>query len=550
MKEKVRDLIAQGNRLFSRRSPLMSLWQTTAENFYPERADFIRTFSLGDEFAANLMTGAPVLARRDLANNFHAMLRPREKPWFHPRTLDDRINEDAGALKWLDWAGERMRRVMYDRRAQFVRATSEGDHDFASFGQCVIQPTENRDRDGLLYRTWHLRDCVWCENSALEIDVFHRNWKLEARELVRLFPKTVDPKVTKGAEKEPYLEIKCRHIVVPADQYSYSDAEKKPKRGFPFVSIYIDLENETILEETPAASLGYVIPRWQTVSGSQYAYSPATVVALPDARLIQQITLTLLESGQKAVDPPMVGVAEAIAGGANLYAGGITWADAEYDERLGEVLRPVFDKHDAINWGVEREERIQKAIHAAFYLDQINMPYPDAKMTATEYRGRIEEYIRRALPLFEPMETEYNGALCNETFDLNMRMGLFGAPQDIPPILLGQDIRFTFDSPLQSATDRAKAEGIVAAAQLLAAVAQYEPTASVNVDWNGAFRDALPSVGLGAKFIVDEKQAAQARQGAQQAQQMHAMADMVGKGAGIAENVGTAAQSLQQAGLV
>jgi hypothetical protein len=44
----------------------------------------------------------------------------------------------------------------------------------------------------------------------------------------------------------------------------------------------------------------YRIPRWQTVSGSQYSYSPATVAALPDARLIQAMTFTLLEAGEKA----------------------------------------------------------------------------------------------------------------------------------------------------------------------------------------------------------------------------------------------------------
>jgi hypothetical protein len=60
-------------------------------------------------------------------------------------------------------------------------------------------------------------------------------------------------------------------------------------------------------DEPASWSLIYVIPRWQTVSGSQYAYSPATVAALPDARLIQAMTLTFFEAGEKATNPPMVG---------------------------------------------------------------------------------------------------------------------------------------------------------------------------------------------------------------------------------------------------
>jgi hypothetical protein len=60
-------------------------------------------------------------------------------------------------------------------------------------------------------------------------------------------------------------------------------------------------------------------------------------------RLLQQITLTLLEAGQKAVDPPWKATSEAIQGGVNSFAGGITWVDPEYDERLGAALEPLMD---------------------------------------------------------------------------------------------------------------------------------------------------------------------------------------------------------------
>jgi hypothetical protein len=39
-KSRVRELALQGDKLFSKRQPLLSLWQTMAENFYPIRADF------------------------------------------------------------------------------------------------------------------------------------------------------------------------------------------------------------------------------------------------------------------------------------------------------------------------------------------------------------------------------------------------------------------------------------------------------------------------------------------------------------------------------
>ena len=113
------------------------------------------------------------------------MLRPSGRPWFKPRVQDENVNKDPDARAWLDWAGGVMRRAMYDRPAGFVRATKEGDHDFAAFGQTVIQPSFNANMDGLLYRTWHLRDCVWIENAELQIDTLHRKTKYSARILTR-----------------------------------------------------------------------------------------------------------------------------------------------------------------------------------------------------------------------------------------------------------------------------------------------------------------------------------------------------------------------------
>jgi hypothetical protein len=234
-----------------------------------------------------------------------------------------------------------MRRAMYDQHSGFIRATKQGDNDFVAFGQTVISVDPNKYLDGVLYRNWHLKDVAWCENSELVIDLIHRNWQLEARQLIKLFPDKVSSAVRKLAREEPGREVKCRHIIIPEDEYDLSVSKKGSRNRLPFTSIYIDIEHDTILEEVPAKRSNYVIPRWVTVAGSQYAYSPATVVSLPDARLLQQMTLTMLEAGQKAVDPPMKATAEAIQGGVNYYAGGITWVDAQYDERAGAALEPL-----------------------------------------------------------------------------------------------------------------------------------------------------------------------------------------------------------------
>jgi Bacteriophage head to tail connecting protein len=549
MKARARELIEQGDRLFSRRAPLLSLWQTTAEQFYPLRADFTAVRSIGEEFASHLMTGRPMLVHRELSNAFSSMLRPRGKVWFRPRSNDERINQDAASRAWLDNLGEVMTRAMYDRPAQFVRATKQGDADFAAFGQTVISVDPNRDMNGLLYRNWHLRDCVWCENAENKIDVFHRDYKIEARDYVRLFPKAAAQSVKDCVEKDPYREVKCRHIVLPSADYDLETIKNKDR--FPFVSLYIDIENSVILEEVPRKRLGYVIPRWVTIAGSQYAYSPATVIALPDARMLQNISLTLLEAGQKAVDPPLK-VTKDVIGTVNTYPGGLTWVDEEYDERLGPAIEPIMGGNPpALAWGERKEQQIETMLADMFFLSKLSLPPAEVEgdMTKWEAQQRVEEYIRGALPLFEPMEIEYNGGLCEETFEQCMDLNMFGPMNDLPPALFGQKLRWQFESPLQEAHERAKAQAFMQVANLTQTAAVADPTVMHDVNIGKAFRDAVTGTGAPAEWLVPEQQAQEAKAQAQRAALAQSLAATIGTGADVAGKVGAGIQQLQQAGI-
>src|ERR1700720_1417982 len=98
--------------------PLLTLWQSFAENFYPIRADMTPSRYISEEFASYLMTGRPVLAHRELSNALSSILRPRGMQWFQPRTAIDSINEDQACKEWLDRAGAPRRRGMYDRAPQ------------------------------------------------------------------------------------------------------------------------------------------------------------------------------------------------------------------------------------------------------------------------------------------------------------------------------------------------------------------------------------------------------------------------------------------------
>lgn len=538
MSDEAKELVKQGDQLFDKRLSLMSLWQEIADNFYPERADFTTSRSLGVEFADHLMTSYPLLARRDLGNAFSGMLRPTSKQWFHIRTQDyDDLGTEAKA--WLEWATKVQKRAMYDKRALFVRATKEADHDFAAFGQCVISTELNKERDGLLYRCWHLRDVAWCEGYDGMPDTVHRKWKPTVRVLHQYFGQNIAPQLKEYLVKEPYREVNVRHIVMPADAYYGSK-----KFRTPYVSIFLDVDNHHIMEEVGVRTHDYTLPRWQTVSGSQYAYSPATVCALPDARLIQSMTRVLLEAGEKATNPPMLAVQEAIRSDIAIYAGGVTWVDAEYDERLGEVLRPLTQDKSGIPLGMDLRNDVRAMIQEAFFISKLTLPQMAGDMTATEVAQRVQEYIRQALPLFEPMESEYNGALCERTFDILLANGAFGPSDSIPEELRGQDIEFRFESPLQEAEERQKGQRFIEAKSMLAAAVDLDPSVLANIDANAAMRDVLEGLGIPAKWMNSKERVAEIKAQQEEEQQAQQLLAAMGQSAAVVEQMGNAGQAV------
>lgn len=492
--EPLRRLLEQSERLFSQRENLNSFWQECALNYYPEVATFTGERELGEEYADHLTTSYPLLARRALGDAISALLRPvnldTNSPgiWFSLHLQNPQF-EDQDGLRWMDWATEVMRRAMYDRVSQFLKATRMTDHGFVTFGQWPLSVGYSRRGDSLVYRAWHLRDVAWCENGQGEIAYMTRRWKAKAIEVVGVFGADASDKVRDKLADEPFSEVDCRHIVISSEEYGEFRTRK------PWISIWIDKTNEHVMRYEASDSRTYIIPRWVGIPCSQYATSPAVTASLPDARLLQAMALTLLDASEKFADPPMAAVQEALRADVNLFPGGITYLDAEYDERLGEALRPVYQPTagQSLTSAFQMQADLREQLSRAFYLDSLALPQitGSREMTAYEVGARMSEWIRRAMPIFESIEYEYNALLCEETFGLMMRAGAFGPAESMPESLSGQNVNFKFESPLHESADQRKAQKLMSASAILMQTTQIEPKTAPMLNATVALREVL-----------------------------------------------------------
>ena len=474
------------SEIITQHQPMMTLYQTIADHFYPERADFTYTRNIGTELADLLVDSYPILVRRDLGDSLSAMLRDGD--WFNMGV--DGEPDQSGAM-WLQWASKRLMKLFNNRTANFVRATKEGDHDYVTFGSAVISVEVNKKADGLLFRTWHLRDCSWFDDENGEVGGVVRDWKPTHRDMVNYFGDKVHKDVVDKVKDKPFDKGHVRHIVIPSVMYGDDEITEK----FPFVSCFLDVTNSHVMEAIGVNNKMYIVPRFKTIPGSPFAYSPATVIGLPDARSVQQMQHTLLEAAERYTRPPIIATQKVIRSDVDLSADGITWVDDEYDEKMGAALRPLAQDRGGYPIGAEVRRDTLETLKAAFYVNKLTLPDTNREMTAYEVSERMKQYRRENLPLFAPIEAEYNGQLCELAFEIALANGFLGSPQDIPESLQGRDVVFKFQSPLSESEEEKKVQQLDNVISLTERAAVLDPNVVLNVDADIALRDAISGSG-------------------------------------------------------
>lgn len=550
-------LIDKAQGLLSTKTQLNSFWQNIAYNFYPQRAFFTRTdpFPYGRDFASNLTTSFPLLVARDLASSIASYLRPAGQQWFKLgiANQDEEKNVPNELREWLEYATDQQTNFLNDRESGFNKAMEEGDYDYAVFGQCAISVEVDWKNRNLLHRCWLMRDLAWTEGENGLIDYVCRVWKPSIKQAYQKFgdklsKETLDKRAQSGDDK-----ITIFHIVMKTEDYyqEYKIEDKKDRKiKLPYVSIYVQLEDQHEIEVVGSPTVIYCISRWQTVSGSQYAYSPAVVAALPDARLLQSITLSLLEAGEKAVNPPIIAKEDAVRSDISLIANTISWVADSYDGKVDDALKVVNLDRSGLQYGLTMQQDTRMMLKEAFYLNKLALPQFDSRMTATEVRQRVQEWIRAATPLFGKMEDERNQQILKMQFDSLMHIGAFGTDDMIPDEVKAKGVQFIFSNPLVQAKGSEKGQQFLELQGYIAQAINLDPSVRFIPDASVALRDTLEGVGIPAKWLHDEEEVGGMVEQEKQQMQAQQLIQQMAAGGQAAESLGKGAQAINEAGMM
>ena len=494
----------------------------------------------GNRLNDELFDSTPQQAARGLASAIGTTTRPDGQKWFFIRADDDEINRSDEAIEWFDATEKRLvARAFENPKSRFRQAMGEADLDLVTFGTAVVFAGERTDIGGLRYESIGLKNVFIVTDENGLVNGLIRKHMLTPRQAVGLFgeknvSKTTKELIEKGNHKEKIEHI---HVVVPREERNIGPINQR----FQFTSIWIEVQSKELILESGFQEFPYVVARFDTTSGEDWGRGPG-MVALPDANMLQAMDETILIAGQKTVEPPLLVPDDGTFNAANTFAGGLSYYDSELAREMGRIPIEPLNMGSRIDIGLEMQQDRRSQVMRAFFAHVLNLPVDGPEMTATEVIKRDQEFMREMGGLFGRLESDYIAPIVERTFNVMLRAG---ALPPIPDALLGQNVRFEFESPLRKVRQQIEA----AAARnwkddliLMAAQGRPEVLDRINVDEYARFQAEANSVPL--RIINNDdtvqdirEQRAQAQQAAQQLEIMNQMAEAEEKGSKALKNV-------------
>ena len=406
-------------------------WEEIARYVMPHKMDFITKRSKGDRTRGkDIYDPTAAVSMNILASHMHTSLTSPSAPWFTLTFQDPELNKDDEYKEWMENCTKRMFHAIND--SNFVSSINELYKDLITFGTAAMEVTfVNTPREGfrLVFKPVHLATCAFEESVHGQMNAFYQEAELTYAKILEMFGDDTPAEIKEKVKDEPYKECKILRCVKPNDDYDPKKKENNKFRAFTSKWLYKD----EVIREEGFYEQPYMVPRWDKIVGEAYGFGPGTL-ALPDIRTLNEAKRLELRSWEKAIDPPVLGMAGGIIGDMHLEAGGYTQV---------RDTRAIAPLHDQANWSAVqiKSGEVRQNIQAIFLIDQLILPErPNA--TATEVTIRYEMMQKVLGGTLGRLQSELLNPLVERVFGIMYRNGQL---QDMPEDLAGEsyEVKYT-----------------------------------------------------------------------------------------------------------
>jgi len=502
--DNMKAIVSRFEYLESQRANWDSHYQELADYMLPRKADIVRKRARGEKRMELIFDGTALQSVDLLASSLHGMLTSGATPWFHLTLKDDELGRDEEVQAWLEDTSSRMMRAI--TMSNFETEVHEMYVDLVVFGTgCMFV---EMDKKSMRFSTRHISEFYVAEDQYGIVDTVFRKYVLPARQAVQRFGiENVSTFIQKRFEKKPDEEVTVLHCVMPRKE---RDPTKQDNKNMPFASMYICMETKMVMQESGFQEFPYVVPRFLKATGEVMGRSPA-MVALPDVKMLNLMSKTIIQAAQKLIDPPLLVPDDGFLLPVRTQPGGLNF----FRSGTRDTITPLNTGAN-IPIGLNMEEQRRTAIRSAFYVDQL-LTGGSPNMTATEVVQRQEERMRVIGPVLGRLMNEMLRPMIDRVFALMLRADMLAPP---PEILQGLDVDVEYVSPLARAQKSSSLNSTMKALEILLPLAQALPVAD-HINADGLVNHIMDSLGVPKKVVKPQSEVDAGRE--EQAAQQQAM---------------------------
>jgi len=475
------------------------------------------------------------------------LINPRTK-WFELRTGNAALDQDRDVKVWLQEVRDRMLTHFANRESNFYTSVHEGFQDIAAFGTMTHFIGEGRS--GLpRFTARPLSEIFVREDGEGRVDTVYREYTMTGKQAKDFFgPDNLPEEVTKALEKGKLgEEYDFLHTVQPRDDFDPNRAQTRD--NMPFRSAHFFMSGKSKgkpMMESGFREFPFTVARWSKVPGEVYGRSP-TMEVLPDIRMLQKMSETVLKAAQKIVDPPLLVPDDGflhplrtMPGGLNYYRAergtgtanpsGLTPLQTGGQPDLGEQMISL------------RQQAVQEAYLIPSIMGIINRGN-SSPLKATEVTARQQQALRQLAPIVARMQDEFLIPAVDRTFAMMLRNRLL---PEAPEALQGMDIEVRFVSQAAIAQQASENDNILNWLQQILPIFEVDAQAALNVDTDAFVRKAAESNNVPAEVLVSREQVEQQRQQIAQQNQQNRLLEQLQAAGGAAGTLSEAAGTISE----
>ena len=500
-------IIARYNRMTNDRSNWETTWQQLRALVRPSVPDFTSGLTTkGKRNSDHIYDGTAIWGLEQLASGMHSFLTNPSDQWFMINIRGrQRENLPLEVARWLHEVEDIIFNEYARPKSAFTSSVHEAYLDIGCFGTCSMYQYYSQATGGLRFRTYPLSD-VWVqENNDGIIDVHFRRMHMSWRQIVQEWPKAMDraPKAFKHIGLDETKTVTVVHAVMPrTDRMPGSPLNTQ----MPFASFYVILETQEMLSESGYPMMPYHVGRWSKLAGETYGRSPGSV-ALPDIRMVNQLSKTLIMAAQKMTDPPVVLDNDSYVHPIKTAPGSLIYREPGSNEPTPSPM------HGQPEIGIEVLNQHREQILRAFYVEWVVRDRKRERQTAFEVQDERAEMLQMLSPIMGRMQSELLGPIIRRSYRL-----LYDAGRIPEPPFQDEELVVEYSSPASRAQLGSKAMAAKRYVQDLMGMAQVDPSVLMAVDMQkfakmiGRFEDIPPEIMRSDREIKQLMQAQEAQQ--------------------------------------